>query len=47
MTDALSGVLNRRGFHREIDELSKRTGEVKAPLVLLDIDHFKRINDTL
>ena len=30
----------------EIDELSKLTGEVTASLVLLDIDHFKRINDT-
>ncbi len=46
MTDALSGLLNRRGFDREIDELSKLTGEVTASLVLLDIDHFKRINDT-
>jgi diguanylate cyclase (GGDEF)-like protein/putative nucleotidyltransferase with HDIG domain len=46
-TDALTGLLNRRGFEEAIDgelERSRRTG---APLSLLvgDIDHFKRIND--
>jgi diguanylate cyclase (GGDEF)-like protein/PAS domain S-box-containing protein len=48
ITDPLTGLYNRRGFaeigHREIE----RTRRYKRPLscVLLDIDHFKRINDT-
>ncbi|MEP7349116.1 MAG: diguanylate cyclase [Sphingorhabdus sp.] len=41
-TDPLTGLLNRRAFLRKIlDEQSHWT------LVLLDIDHFKRVNDTL
>ncbi|BAP87296.1 diguanylate cyclase [Burkholderiales bacterium GJ-E10] len=48
VTDALSGLLNRRGFNRELELASKRTG-ADAPelsLIMIDIDHFKRINDT-
>lgn len=47
-TDALTGVANRRAF----DEAMKRmTGEVNENggelcLILADIDHFKRFNDT-
>ncbi len=46
--DALTGVANRRSFElalaREIDRVA-RSGE-PALLLMLDIDHFKRINDT-
>lgn len=46
--DALTGLLNRRSFssviQREVDR-STRSGDV-ALLMLVDIDHFKRINDT-
>jgi diguanylate cyclase len=46
--DALTGLLNRRPFElalaREIDRVA-RTGE-PALLLLLDVDHFKRVNDT-
>jgi diguanylate cyclase (GGDEF)-like protein len=44
-TDALTGLLNRRHIQRLIDRnsLSWYTG---SSLVLLDIDHFKSINDT-
>lgn len=48
MRDGLTGVLNRSGFTRlaeaEIGRLAAR-GESYA-LLLLDLDHFKRINDT-
>ncbi|MBI3523259.1 MAG: GGDEF domain-containing protein [Betaproteobacteria bacterium] len=47
-TDPLTGVFNRRGFEEYIvHELTRRrrTGETMS-LLLLDIDHFKRINDT-
>jgi len=46
-TDALTGLPNRRLFedalHREV-ERSRRTGE-QFSLVILDVDHFKRVND--
>jgi diguanylate cyclase (GGDEF)-like protein len=46
--DALTGLPNRRSFEaalgREIDRVA-RSGE-PALLLLLDIDHFKRVNDT-
>jgi diguanylate cyclase (GGDEF)-like protein len=46
--DALSGLANRRAFEaallREIDRVA-RSGE-PALLLILDIDHFKRVNDS-
>lgn len=44
--DALTGVLNRRGVDRTVRTLRR---QCKHPLglILLDVDHFKRINDTL
>ena len=46
--DALTGLANRRAFesalNREIDRVA-RSGE-PALLLILDIDHFKRVNDT-
>jgi diguanylate cyclase (GGDEF)-like protein len=46
-TDGLTGVSNRRSFERALErEVARaaRTGEQLA-LVLLDIDHFKQLND--
>lgn len=44
-TDPLTGALNRNGLEQAIREaLSDRAGRLS--LILLDIDHFKRINDT-
>jgi diguanylate cyclase (GGDEF)-like protein len=47
-SDALTGLANRRSFDlalaRELDRVA-RSGE-SAVLLSLDIDHFKRINDT-
>lgn len=46
--DALTGLVNRRSFesalNRETDRVA-RSGE-PALLLYLDIDHFKRVNDT-
>ena len=41
--DALTGLFNRRGLHRALP----RPGEASPPLgvILLDIDHFKKVND--
>jgi diguanylate cyclase (GGDEF)-like protein len=40
-TDGLTGLLNRRAFDEELQKLRPGGG-----LLLLDLDHFKRVNDT-
>ena len=47
-TDALTGVPNRARFDERLDELVKGVarGHAHFGLVLLDIDHFKKFNDT-
>jgi diguanylate cyclase (GGDEF)-like protein/PAS domain S-box-containing protein len=44
--DALTGLYNRRAFQRELDE---RVGDggVGGAVCVLDLDHFKDINDTM
>ena len=48
LRDPLTGLANRRHFHaaleREVDRVA-RSGEA-ALLLMLDIDHFKRVNDS-
>ena len=48
MQDALIGINNRRGFFRAAErELARtRRQEANCAVLMLDIDHFKRINDT-
>ena len=45
-SDDLTGLANRRGLYRFLDEIAQYplVGK-KLVLLLLDIDHFKRIND--
>jgi diguanylate cyclase (GGDEF)-like protein len=48
-TDALTGLLNRRGFAKQIDQEiaeCERTGRPGA-LVYVDLDNFKAVNDRL
>jgi two-component system cell cycle response regulator len=47
-TDSLTGLLNRRAFMERMNEEIRRASREKRPLSLImsDIDHFKRINDT-
>ena len=48
-TDPLTGLLNRRGLNEALDRetaRARRTGATVA-LVLLDLDRFKVLNDTL
>ena len=47
MTDALTGLGNRRALAAAIDELRNgRTGETEYVLALFDLDGFKHYNDT-
>ena len=47
-TDALSGLLNRRGFERRADAAMLAAIDQGLPvsLVIVDIDNFKSVNDT-
>jgi diguanylate cyclase (GGDEF)-like protein len=46
--DALTGLLNRRAFMRELEQEVERSRRYGRPLtlVLCDLDHFKLLNDT-
>ncbi|HVZ81829.1 MAG TPA: sensor domain-containing diguanylate cyclase [bacterium] len=48
MTDPMTGLYNRRYFDQALDQEIKRCRRYGRAfsLLLLDIDHFKRINDT-
>jgi diguanylate cyclase (GGDEF)-like protein len=47
-TDHLTGLANRRRFERQLEREVTRTLRYGRPfcLLLLDIDHFKKVNDT-
>lgn len=47
--DQLTGALNRRGLDSAFEREAKRTERSHAPMcvALLDIDNFKRLNDTM
>ena len=48
LRDGLTGLLNRRSFHDRLAEecdRGRRYGDAFA-LVVMDVDHFKKINDT-
>lgn len=46
--DALTGLYNRRHFDERFDELVQMAARQRLPLAVLmvDIDHFKQLNDT-
>ena len=45
MTDSLTGLLNRRALEIEMHDLVRRG--VQFAVIVADLDHFKRVNDTL
>ena len=48
LLDPMTGILNRRGFEKRIESLlAQKPGDGTSHcLVMLDIDHFKKVNDT-
>ena len=46
--DELTGLFNRRYFDETLEREVARAGRERSPLVLamIDLDHFKRVNDT-
>lgn len=43
-TDPMTSLLNRRGFYEAVDKILTESSRIAV--ITLDIDHFKRINDT-
>ena len=46
VTDPMTKLVNRRGFERSVTRMLD-AGEVPAVILMMDIDHFKQVNDTL
>lgn len=44
--DALTGLHNRRGFFRGAQDLIIRSPQTPVAAVMVDLDNFKRVNDT-
>lgn len=49
LKDPLTGLWNRRRLNLYIEEIIPQSIRTKSPfsIILLDIDHFKKVNDTL
>jgi diguanylate cyclase (GGDEF) domain len=43
--DALTGAYNRYGFNNRIDEAVRAAEEGGVSMIIMDIDHFKAVND--
>ena len=46
MTDALTNLANRKAFDERLEQACADAGRTPLTLAILDIDHFKRFNDT-
>ena len=45
-TDALTGLANRKALFRALEQMRLGDNDASYSLVLLDIDHFKNVNDS-
>ncbi len=48
LTDALTGIANRKAFDQQLEQVYQSSMQQQSPfcLVISDIDHFKKFNDT-
>ena len=48
LTDSLTGCVNRRSFEQQLERDLRLATRMRQPvsLIMLDVDHFKRVNDT-
>jgi diguanylate cyclase (GGDEF)-like protein len=48
VTDVLTGIHNRRGWYEQVSQLIAQANRHNQPVALLmiDLDHFKQLNDT-
>lgn len=46
ITDSLTGLFNRNIIKRLLNDLIRHQGQIESHLMTLDVDHFKRINDS-
>lgn len=48
LNDVLTGIANRKGLLKAFEEVQKQSQETRLSLslLMLDIDHFKKVNDT-
>jgi len=48
LTDGLTGCVNRRSFEVELEKALQLATRMRQPLslIMLDVDHFKKVNDT-
>lgn len=45
-TDSLTGIFNRRAFHNEVEPMLLSDRPIAAAMMVIDVDHFKKVNDT-
>jgi diguanylate cyclase len=47
-TDALTGLINRRGLEKrfELERIRAKQNNLLFSIIMVDIDHFKKVNDT-
>ncbi|MCK5835632.1 MAG: GGDEF domain-containing protein, partial [Desulfobacula sp.] len=47
-TDSLTGLINRRGLEKcfEVERIRAKQNQAPFAIIMLDIDHFKKVNDT-
>ncbi|MEU8660117.1 GGDEF domain-containing protein, partial [Actinoplanes philippinensis] len=46
VVDELTGLANRRGYQAFLSGLGERTDEQAYAVMMIDVDHFKAVNDT-
>lgn len=45
-TDHLTGLSNLRAFEKDLDQYTRKHPDAYQTIIIIDLDHFKRVNDT-